>query len=117
MSSGSLYYRDPDPEIGQGDIFGGIPHAYVRKPLQVVQVIENNQNYTRFFLPADERIPEPSYVDFRRISCVHADFLSGDSRVTRVSEVLMGGLFRQFFLFLTHRRLTDDALFGTPDAG
>jgi hypothetical protein len=37
MSSGDLYYRKPEIEICQGDIFGGFPHAYVRDPLQIVR--------------------------------------------------------------------------------
>ena len=38
-------------------------------------------------------------------------FLKHGSRVTKLSEVMMGALFRQLFLFLTHRQLTDDALY------
>jgi hypothetical protein len=202
MAPGDAYYRDPEHEIGQGDIFAEIPHAYAREPIQVVReakskgkhriyglypypsqegqepdapgrsvlgghldlvrgemaavfcqvscavvlnhdcdienepahrlvaliypmarihnaahrlVIQNNQNYTRFYLPAGKDFPEPSYVDFRRISSIHADFLTSSNRATRLSEAFMGALFRQFFLFLTHRRLTDAALFGTSD--
>jgi hypothetical protein len=204
MTPGGPYYREPEPDICQGDVFDGVPHAYVRDPLEVVReakvkgkhrtfglypypgqpgegpdapgksvqggpldlgrgeraatfcqvaqgvllnhdcdiehepghrlvamiyplarvqqaeyraAIERNQNYTRFFLPADALFPVPSYVDFRRISCVHPRFVMPQNRVTRLSEVLMASLFRQFFLFLTHRSLTDAALFGAPDAG
>jgi hypothetical protein len=203
MSSSDLYYREPESDFAQGDIFGGIPHAYVREPIQVVReaktkgkhrtfglypyppqagdepdapgksvqggaldlvrgetaaifcqvshgivlnhdcdienepahrlvaliyplariqnpdhrrAIENNQNYTRFYLPAEGLISQPSYIDFRRITCIHPDFFTRANRVTRVSEILMGAIFRQFFLFLTHRRLTDEALFGTLDS-
>src|SRR5271166_2028818 len=163
MSPDSSYYRTPETDISQGDIFGEIPHLHARDKLQIIreaktkgkhrifglypfpsepgeepdapgrsttggpidlvrgenaaifcqlskgillnhdcdienerahrlvamiyplariqdpqhrQAIENNQNYTRLFLPfADHFLDEPSYVDFRRISCIHPDFL------------------------------------------
>jgi hypothetical protein len=79
------------------------------------QVIERNQNYSRFYLPPDTRFGEAGYVDFRRFTSIHPDLLGRGTRRTRLSDILMGSLFRQLFLFLQHRRLTDEALFGSPE--
>lgn len=70
------------------------------------EVIRNGQNYARFYLPAIPGVLEESYVDLRRMSNVHPDFLVPKRRVASLSEDSFKALLRQIFLFLSHVELT-----------
>jgi hypothetical protein len=68
-------------------------------------VIRDGQNYFRFYLPAVSGVIEDSYVDLRRMSSVHPDFLVPKKRVASLSEDSFKALLRQLFLFLAHVEL------------
>lgn len=77
---------------------------------QLWDVIRDNQNYHRFYLPSGPGILDESYVEIRRVSCVHPDFLDPSKRISALSEVAFKSLMKQIFLYFTHKELRDDML-------
>lgn len=77
-------------------------------PEQSKATIRENRNFAYFYLPALDNQLEESYVDFRRLTCVHPDFLYTDNRVASLSEDSVDQLMMRLFLFFTRRQLKPD---------
>ena len=88
------------------------------RPLNVVQdgqdIIRANKNFSYFYLPAYGAIMGESYVDFRRITTLHPDFLKDAERVVSLTDDAVKGLQMQFFRFLTRRSVSPEALDQLP---
>lgn len=82
-------------------------HIALIRPLRFVQpdeqknVVRENRNFAFFHLPAHEDNFEESYVDLRRISTVHPDFVRHAEKVTSLADDAVQRLLVQFFLYIT----------------
>jgi hypothetical protein len=69
------------------------------------RVIEGNLNFSYFYLPSDGQALAAAYVDFRRITSLHPDFLARGVRLASLAPQALQALHAQLFRFLTRRDL------------
>ncbi len=82
-------------------------HIALIRPLRFIQtdeqknIVRENRNFAFFHLPAHEEDFEESYVDLRRISTIHPDFINHAEKVASLADDVVQRLLVQFFLYIT----------------
>ena len=71
------------------------------------EIIRQNRNFSFFYLPATDSLPE-LFVDFRRITSLAPEFIPHPKRVAALGAESIKAFQMQFFLFITRRVLIDE---------
>lgn len=79
-------------------------------PSEGQEIIKANQKLSYYYLPAYGEILGESYVDFRRITTLHPDFLKNTERIVSLTDDAVKVLQLQFFRYLTRREITPEVL-------
>lgn len=74
------------------------------------EIIRANNNLSYCYLPAYGKIMGESYVDFRRITTLHPDFLQNSERIVSLTDNAVKSIQMQFFRYLTRRDVSPEAL-------
>ncbi len=74
------------------------------------EIIRANRNFSACYLPAYAEIIGESYVDFRRITTLHPDFLENSERIASLTDEAVKYIQTQLFRFLTRRDVSPEAL-------
>ncbi len=83
-------------------------------PSEGQEIIRANRNFSSCYLPAYGEIMGESYVDFRRITTLHPDFLKNPERIVSLTDKAVKYIQTQFFRFLTRRDVSPEALDQLP---
>ncbi len=102
-----LLSYDCDIEHEKKHLLVALVRSFTAVPEPDRQIIRNNENSNFFYLPEEPRfgIPE-SYVDLRRITCVHPGVLATCRRLASLTPQSVAALQAQLFLFITRREIT-----------
>jgi|SRR6266567_3648060 len=89
------------------------------RPLSVAppegqEIIRANNNLSSCYLPAYDEIMGESYVDFRRITTLHPDFLRDAERIVSLTDDAVKYVQAQFFRYFTRLDVRPDALDQLP---
>lgn len=74
------------------------------------EIIKANDNFSYWYLPAYGEIMGESYVDFRRITTLHPDFLKNSERIVSLTDNAVKHLQMQYFRYLTRRDIKAEVL-------
>lgn len=83
-------------------------------PSEGQEIIRAHLNFSACYLPAYSEIIGESYVDFRRITTLHPDFLESSERIASLTDEAVKYIQTQFFRFLTRRDVSPEALDQLP---
>jgi hypothetical protein len=89
------------------------------RPLSVApsdgqEIIRANNDLSSCYLPAYGEIMGESYVDFRRITTLHPDFLRDAERIVSLTDDAMKYIQAQFFRYFTRLDVSSEALDQLP---
>ncbi len=79
-------------------------------PSQDQQTIRENLNFSYCYLPAYSDIIAESYVDFRRITTLHPNYLRFPDRIISLTDEALKYVKTQFIRYVTRRVLNPEAI-------
>ena len=79
-------------------------------PSEGQEIIRKHRNFSACHFPAYGKIMGESYVDFRRITTLHPDFLKNSERIASLTDDAVKYIQTQFFRFLTRRDISTGEL-------
>jgi len=83
-------------------------------PPEGLEIIRSHNNLSACYLPAYGEIMGESYVDFRRITTLHPDFLKNSERIASLTDEAVKYVQTQFFRFVTRLDVSPEALDRLP---
>ena len=79
-------------------------------PLESQQTIRENRNFSYCYLPAYANIIAESYVDFRRVTTLHPDYLRLPARILSLTDEALKYMKVQFIRYVTRLELNPEMI-------